>query len=58
MTLIKLALMLYSFNVDQRAACHTLLNAFLKSAKKKKKKKKHGRGPVSAEGTSHTVFSS
>ena len=51
MTLIKLVLMLYSFTVDQRAACLTLSNAFLKSTKK------HGRGPVGVGGTFHTVFS-
>ena len=33
MTLIKVVLMLYSFIVDQRAACHTVSNTFLKSTK-------------------------
>ena len=50
MTLTKLVSMLYSFIMDQRAACYTLLNAFLKSTK-------YGRSPVDAEGISHTVFS-
>ena len=55
MTLIKLVFMLYSFTVDQRAACLTLSNASLKSTKKPKKQQ-HGRGPVGAAGTSHIVF--
>ena len=39
-----------SFIVDQRTACHTLSNAFLKSTK-------NGSGPVGVAGTSCTVFS-
>ena len=50
MTLIKLELMLHSFIVEQRAACHTLSNAFLKSTKTWKR-------PVGFKGTFHTVFS-
>ena len=33
MVLIRLSLMLYSFMAAHKAACHTLLNAFLKSTK-------------------------